>query len=297
VADATPHRTDPTQAPPSRLRFVKGHGTRNDFVLVPDHEGSRRFALTSAIARALADRRAGIGGDGVIRVARTADTADLAHLADAATWCMDYRNADGSVSEMCGNGIRVLAHYLVTHGLVPRGDALPIATRGGVRSVRPVDDGMYAVRMGPATIVRGDATVQVGQVIHKASAVFVPNPHAVVLLPTGADDPGDFARGPLVGPADTYPDGANVELVRLLGPGHVAMRVWERGVGETQSCGTGACAAAVLAMRHQHLDAGVPVRVDVPGGRLQVHVDDDGEVVLTGPAELVAAGEWFGSSP
>jgi diaminopimelate epimerase len=272
------------------LAFVKGHGTENDFVLIPDLDG--RLALTDAQVAAICDRRAGIGGDGILRVVATDAEPAAAAYRGAARWFMDYRNADGSVAEMCGNGIRVFARYLVEQGLEAPGE-FPIATRGGVRSVRCPADGPITVDMGaPIRPDLGEITVQVGERSWPAQPVFMPNPHAVVFVDDLAQA-GDLRTPPLVSPAEAYPEGVNVEFVVRVGPGHLALRVHERGSGETRSCGTGICAAAVAAGLQ-----GVPngYVVDVPGGRLEITETAAGSVLMTGPAVLVAAGEWHGDN-
>jgi diaminopimelate epimerase len=254
------------------VRFIKGHGTENDFVVLPDYEGD----LDEALVRALCDRRAGIGADGVLRVVLNPDG-----------YFMDYRNADGSIAETCGNGIRVFARYLVTAGLVPAG-VMTIGTVAGPTTVTvPADGSDITVDMGQARRLV-DADVTVGTSSWKATGWSMGNPHLVV-LDAGPIDELDLSRQPTVDPVTAYPDGVNVELLEPIGDRHLRMRVHERGVGETRSCGTGACAAAVAAM-----DAAgerSTCTVDVPGGRLIVEWREDGTVLMTGPAVLVAAGE------
>ena len=279
------------------LTFTKGHGTENDFVLVPDLDGVLDL-LPSQVAR-LADRRAGIGGDGVIRVAptRTASEEDVRSQSSEAEWFMDYRNADGSPAEMCGNGTRVFAAYLRREGL-ETADEFPIATRAGVKHVRFEPGGLIAVNLGPwrfadladASDDGIDALVHLdGHQPFSAVSLDLGNPHTVVALPESIDLAGlDLSRPPVVNPAP--PHGTNVEFVRPQGPGHISMRVHERGVGETRSCGTGACAAA-LATRFWAGEGAPDVwTVDVPGGRLRVTALPGQEVELAGPAELVADG-------
>jgi diaminopimelate epimerase len=277
------------------LEVVKGHGTQNDFVLVPDVDDRFAGLLDPATVAALCDRRAGIGADGVIRVVPTATVADVADQAHVAPWFMDYRNADGSIAEMCGNGARVFARYLVDAGLV-ESDHFAIATRGGARQVTTTADG-FAVTMGVPTFLPGEpaARVTVGEHSWSASGVFIPNPHAVVFVDDLAHA-GDLLVPPTVTPASAFPHGVNVEFVVDVGPAHVAMRVHERGSGETRSCGTGAAAVAVAARRRAAGGGAlsqVPAEwiVDVPGGRLTVAEQSDGEVVLAGPAVLVATGQ------
>ncbi|MFZ1286279.1 MAG: diaminopimelate epimerase [Candidatus Phosphoribacter sp.] len=277
--------------------FTKGHGTENDFVLVPDPQGRR--PLDPDEVRRLADRRAGIGGDGVIRVVPThlADEPTVRAQSGTAAWFMDYRNADGSISQMCGNGSRVFAAYLIREGLETGGD-FAIATRAGVKRVRTTVDG-FAVDLGPALVDESDDTREKGfnAVVHVPGApdlpglrVHVGNPHTVVLLPPQhALDELDLTGPPQVAPPPA--DGTNVEFVQLLGPGHLAMRVHERGVGETRSCGTGAVAAAAATRWWEGASAANSEwMVDVPGGRLTVNFTETGTAELAGPAELVADG-------
>ncbi len=278
------------------LPYAKGHGTGNDFVVLPDFAGE--LTLRPSMVAALCDRRTGIGADGVLRVVRTAHAEEFGVVAqaDRAEWFMDYRNADGSVAEMCGNGVRVFVRYLLDAGLADR-PIVHVATRAGVVAVTVEGDGTLAADLGPATVpdVRPPARVSVDPHGWPATAVTMPNPHAVVFV-HDLTEAGDLAESPFVAPADAFPDGANVEFVRIDEPGHLAMRVYERGVGETASCGTGACAAVVAARRRLGAgsagDTGVPTRwtVDVPGGRLRVTERPDGRVELAGPAVLVANG-------
>ncbi len=271
--------------------FVKGHGTENDFVLLPDPDGA--LALTADQVRALCDRRAGIGGDGVLRAVRTAadDEARVLPGAGRTTWFMDYRNADGSLAEMCGNGIRVFARFLVDEGLAEPGD-LPVLTRDGVKVVRAGTEGDVTVEMGPARLPGTGRMVRWAERTpsgwQPAVEVDLGNPHAVVF---GDDlaEAGELCAAPEVDPP--FADGVNVELVVPRGDRHVAMRVHERGVGETRSCGTGACAAMVASARRDGRPPGSTYVVDVPGGRLSVTERVDGQVELTGPAVLVARGE------
>ncbi len=270
----------------TRLRWIKGHGTENDFLLVPDPDGST--ALAPDLVRALCDRRAGVGADGVIRVVRAAADPAGAAMAGAAEWFMDYRNADGSLAEMCGNGIRVVARYLVDAGLAKAGE-LAVATRGGVRTVWVGSGGDVTVDMGAPGPIEVTATVE-GL---SATPVSMGNPHLVVPLP---DERGlaalDLSRPPRVEPS--LPGGQNVEFVVRRGPRALAMRVHERGVGETRSCGTGVCAAVVATALAAGEGRDEPWTVDVPGGRLTVTWTSPGPVLLTGPAVLVARGELLG---
>jgi diaminopimelate epimerase len=270
--------------------FLKGHGTENDFVLLPDHDGSVHGDLDAQQlaerVRALCDRHAGIGGDGVLRVVRTGDR-----------WFMDYRNSDGSVSEMCGNGIRVFALHLIEEGLVDASQPIEIDTRDGVK-VLTVDGDLITADMGRPQVL-GESKVGVAGSSWVATHVDMGNPHAVAFVDS-LDPHGPV--GPLLEPpshdASTYPDGVNVEFVVRRGERHVAMRVHERGSGETRSCGTGACAVMVAAAVADGAlpSAGGPpaedlaYRVDVPGGTLTVTWTADDRVLLTGPAVIVARG-------
>jgi diaminopimelate epimerase len=294
---------------PAEVRYAKGHGTENDFVILFDPE--RALDLTPPLVQALCDRRRGLGADGVLRAALAAADPEGAQMSDGARWFMDYRNADGSVAEMCGNGIRVFARYLVATYRELAGE-FAIATRGGLRRVRLGPLGDVSVEMGEYDLpALGPVHVVVDGISWPALPVYVPNPHAVVFL----DDlelAGELAVPPEITPASVFPAGANVEFVVSRGPHHLAMRVFERGVGETRSCGTGACAVAVAATESTgaptEADNGGPASgprsggldgdwiVDTPGGRLVVTVGDR-RVTLTGPAVLVAegavSGDWI----
>lgn len=264
------------------VAFRKGHGTGNDFILITDPDDS--LSLTPRLVAALCDRHLGLGADGVLR-------AVPATGADGAQWFMDYRNADGSIAEMCGNGARVFARHLVDEGLQDtRG--FPIVTRGGVRDTVVHESGEVSVDMGPVTPLDHSVTVTLGDETWPALGALVPNPHAIVFLPT-LSGLGDIS-GATAGPEAVFPNGANIEFVEPLGPNHVVMRVWERGSGETLSCGTGACAVAWAHRIRDDIDEH-PVRVDVPGGTLRVTVRSD--VTLTGPVEFVARGtidaDWW----
>lgn len=271
--------------------FLKGHGTENDFILLPDADGDVHGDLSPERVRALCDRHAGLGGDGVLRVIRTAAYRGRDAPESDAEWFMDYRNADGSVAEMCGNGTRVFAEYLRAHGLV--GDRVRIATRAGDKTLTS-DGERWTVDLGTPRLL-GWSEVAVGEVGWKARHVDMGNPHAVVLLD---GEVGDLAALDLHRPPRydeiVYPHGVNVELVVRTAPGALTMRVHERGVGETRSCGTGIGAVAVAAM--EVAGVGGPAGsatycVTVPGGTLTVTWTAEDRVLLAGPAVIVAAGE------
>ncbi|MBM7493146.1 diaminopimelate epimerase [Micromonospora luteifusca] len=273
------------------MEFTKGHGTGNDFVLLPDPDG--QLDLTPELVAALCDRRRGIGADGVLRVVRAAKHPEGAGLAGEAEWFMDYWNADGSFAEMCGNGARVFVRYLLDTGLAtPAGAALPVATRAGV--VRAlVEGGTVSVEMRRPQVY-DSSTATLGGLTLPGAVVDVGNPHLVCVLPAGVELSGlDLTVAPGFDPT-VFPTGVNVEFIVAGDPvddtdGHALMRVYERGSAETLSCGTGACAVGAVALRDAGRDTGV-VAVDVPGGRLTVTVTEN-SCWLSGPAVLVATGE------
>jgi len=251
------------------LDFVKGHGTENDFVLLPDPDD--RLELSAELVRAICDRRAGIGADGVLRV-----------VGIDGGWFMDYRYADGSIAEMCGNGARVFARYLVDAGLAQAGE-LVIGTRAGPRTVAVPAVGEVTVDMGRPELLAG--THRIGR--HAGVAVSMGNPHIVVTLGEEAALAGlDLTAPPVVEPG--LPAGQNVEFVVRTGHRALSLRVHERGVGETRSCGTGVCAAAVATIMAAGQGRDEDWSVRVPGGVLTVRWADS--VLLTGPAVLVARG-------
>ncbi|MFI7121431.1 diaminopimelate epimerase [Amycolatopsis sp. NPDC049868] len=261
------------------IEFLKGHGTQNDFVLLPDPDG--RLELTEARVAALCDRQRGLGADGVLRIVRSAALG----VESEGEWFMDYRNADGSIAEMCGNGVRVFVRHLVDSGLVPERDFV-IGTRAGDRPVEMHADGSVTVQMGPAAITGTSVTVVAGKPF-SGVAVNVGNPHLVSVVVDDVDvldlrDQPDFD-------SDVFPDGVNLEFINLLGENALKMRVHERGVGETRSCGTGTVAAVAAALHLAGTDTG-EATVDIPGGRVVVGIRRGGST-LTGPAEIVARGE------
>jgi diaminopimelate epimerase len=284
------------------LHFTKGHGTGNDFILFADPDGV--VNLTADQIRMLCDRHFGIGADGIIRAVRSKNLSDgAAALAedDAAEWFMDYSNSDGTVSEMCGNGIRVYTKFLLENGLVELGpgDTLPLGTRGGVRDIQRNATG-FQVDMGRWSLTGDETLVRARnlKVARPGLGINVGNPHVVVALSSIDElESADLGVIPILEPDPV--DGVNIEFVVPKDPlvtdgvGSIRMRVHERGSGETLSCGTGAVAAA-LATRHW-AGEGAPSqwRVEVPGGTLCVRMwpAEDGEhVSLSGPAELVFDG-------
>ncbi|GAA1805689.1 diaminopimelate epimerase [Nesterenkonia flava] len=299
------------------MQFTKAHATGNDFVMITDAAGQQD--LDAEFVAAVCDRRMGVGADGLIRAVPAHHVSEGAALLrerglsstdDQPLWFMDYRNSDGSIAEMCGNGVRAFAHYLLAEGLTELGDGaqLTIGTRAGVKTVRTVQEG-YAIGMGVWSFIdpelaqanASDSLVQARGLTdpRPALSISMGNPHTVVALPDEATLQAlDLHQAPQVDPQPPY--GTNVEFVVPSEPlvengvGRVRMRVHERGVGETLSCGTGACAAAA-AVRVWAAGDGVNTwRVGVPGGEVTVRFTprEDGaeEVELAGPAVLVYTG-------
>jgi diaminopimelate epimerase len=265
------------------IEFLKGHGTENDFILLPDPTGT--LDLTPSRVRTLCDRHRGLGADGVLRVVPGALVADAPPDSRADDWFMDYRNADGSIAEMCGNGVRVFARYLTEAGLVP-GPEFRIGSRSGPRQVRSNDDGTVSVEMGHVQL-NGTSTVTVEGAAFIGCIIDVGNPHLACVTDVPVEQL-DLSVPPGHDPGN-FPHGVNVEFVNVLAPGKLRMRVHERGVGETRSCGTGTVAALAAALATQGRRTGV-AEVQTPGGRLHVAIIE-GSSTLTGPAMLVARGQ------
>lgn len=281
------------------MEFAKGHGTCNDFVIIPDEEA--KLNLTEKTIQRLCDRRAGIGGDGILRVVRAGALVDRGELSavdefgagvDRDTWFMDYRNADGSVAEMCGNGARVFAHWVRSRGLVDT-DAFTIGTRAGARPVTVEEFDQAAARvtveMGEPEIL-GISQARMADRAFAGLGVSVGNPHLAAVIPDLS--PEQLQQWPLEEPVyddGFFPEGVNTEIVTPVEDGAIAMRVFERGSGETMSCGTGTIAAATAALADAEKPHG-SVRVRVQGGEVDVEIYDGGSR-LTGPSAIVAVGE------
>ncbi len=277
------------------LRFTKMHGIGNDFVMIEDDAGA--IEMTPEAVQWFCDRHFGIGADGLI-IVRPATSG-------AADYYMDYHNADGSLAEMCGNGARCFAKYLADRGLVPAGtDTLVIETLGGVRHVAITRsaDGMcdsVTVDMGrpvfeaasiPTTLAGGEVTgvpLETPQGTFDLTAVSMGNPHAITWVDDVEAAPVETA-GPAIERHEAFPRATNVEFAQIVDGSTVRVRVWERGVGETLACGTGACAVAVAAIRAGHVTT--PVTVELPGGELTVAWDGSGSVLMTGSATEVFTG-------
>jgi diaminopimelate epimerase len=288
------------------IRFAKGHGTQNDFVVLGDLDAA--LTLTPAAVSALCDRRRGLGADGVLRVT-TAGAALAAGVFDRIPdgvrgddWYMDYRNADGSIAQMCGNGVRVFAHYLRASGLETR-DEFVVGSLAGPRPVvlHHIDatNADVSVDMGKANLL-GPGEAVVGGQVFSGVAVDVGNPHLACVDPALTVDAlaALAVAAPVSYDHEQFPDGVNVEVLTAPADGAVSMRVHERGVGETRSCGTGTVAAAVAALSYAGATTGT-LTVRVPGGDVVVTVTE-ATSYLRGPSVLVAQGElseeWWLSS-
>lgn len=249
-----------------------GHGTHNDFVLVFDPEN--KILISPEQIKKICDRKVGIGSDGFIKIVKV----------DGA-WFMDYSNSDGSVAEMCGNGIRVMARYLTDRGYQASG-IYAINTRGGRKFLSVPDEGDISVNMGKVTQINGEVSVIQNSKTFVGLNIDVGNPHAVVFT-DDLETVGDLKKSPAVLPEDAYPEGVNIEFVEILDNGEIKMRVFERGVGETQSCGTGTCAVALAATIKSKKTLPIKWVINPPGGRLVVEIDGHSNATLTGPAVLV----------
>lgn len=270
------------------MRFTKAHGTGNDFVVIGDLEDS--WKPNETFVREVCDRHFGVGADGVIRIARSGDA-----------FFMDYWNADGTTAEMCGNGVRVVARWLVERGEIS-GDVVKVDTRGGLREVglirnRDGNVDAFRVDMGAPILEAGSIPVRAEDPLHvpistngfqiDAACVSMGNPHAVLFVDEIAALPFE-QLGPAIETDPLFPAKTNVEFVEVLSDAHLKVRVWERGVGETLACGTGACAVGVAAALRGA--TGRDVQVELRGGILRIEWGDE-TVHMTGPAVEVFEGE------
>lgn len=249
-----------------------GHGTENDFVIIYDPEDT--LVISQPQIAAICNRTTGIGADGLIRITKT-----------GGKWFMDYRNADGSLAEMCGNGIRVMAKYLVTRELQPEG-IFAIDTRAGMKHLRVPMDGDISVNMGQVTDEMEEIEVSQNGQSWAGFNISIGNPHAVVFV-NSLDDVGSLEVAPIVTPTSSYPEGVNVEFVELLPNFEAKMRVHERGSGETRSCGTGTCAVALAATLKTKSKLPSRWTIYPPGGRLIVDIDGHSNATLIGPAVIL----------
>lgn len=276
-----------THANSAQLPFVKAHGTGNDFVVVDAVAHTVNFDAQQVAV--LCDRHKGIGADGLLRIAPAGefDVAD-------ANFFMDYRNADGSVAETCGNGLRVFARMLIELGYEHAG-TFTIGTRAGTVTATVGHDDTHfanvAIEMGHPHASATSARIGVGTESGTFSGVpvFMPNPHCVVVVEDVADA-GSLHAAPILEDSGAFPTGANVEFIASRGAKHIMMRTFERGVGETLSCGSGACAAASVWASHEGLELPWSIQVDVLGGTLHVDANEIGRLTLRGPAQVVAQG-------
>ena len=268
-----------------RYTFAKGHATGNDFIIIDDPHGMQD--LSAEAVAALCNRHTGVGGDGLLRVVRAGQVAGDEF--DPELWFMDYRNADGSIAEMCGNGLRLFARHLLNDQLVQSGE-FTVATRAGLKQVRVARGGLIATNLGVVSLgTEPVAIIHEGRKF-KGRPVDVGNPHAVVFTDRDVIGQLDLSRAPAWEPAEAFPAGVNVEFVHEVKPGELLMRVHERGCGETLSCGTGVVAAATAYRDRSGFDG--PIQVRVRGGDLTVSFEGD-DAWLTGPAVIVARGEYW----
>jgi diaminopimelate epimerase len=264
------------------VEFVKAHGTGNDFVVIEDL--TDRYSIAPELVRAVCDRHFGVGADGLIRIAP----------GERAPFRMDYRNADGSPAEMCGNGVRVVGKYLGDRGHV--GSSFDLETGAGVKHLElHADDrgciDRVTVDMGAPSIEETERKLEVDGRVLTATCLSMGNPHAVLLV-DDVDAAPVTTLGPLVETHPAFPGRTNVEFAQVVDERTVRQRTWERGVGETLACGTGACAVAVAT---QTLGlTGRPVVIELRGGRLELDWTPGGTVRMTGPAREVAHGTLAG---
>ena len=285
------------------MKFTKMHGAGNDYLYIDARDHDDFSTDWSQLSRSMSDRHFGVGSDGIILI-ENSGIADLK---------MRMFNADGSESEMCGNGIRCFAKYAIDRGLAtPGADGIEVETLAGIRTVVPIYDGDRItgarVAMGEPLLEPGDVPVildpasgypkgpvtgyplAVDSLELSLSFVSMGNPHAITFI----DQPvGGFPLhtiGPMVEHHSIFPNRVNFETVNITGPGAMTARVWERGSGETMACGTGACAIAVAARLLGIADGRVDITL--PGGTLSIDWDGEGEVYLEGPAEEIFSGKW-----
>lgn len=282
------------------LTFSKMHGCGNDFIVVDDRDAAWDF--DEQAVSLLCDRHYGIGADGIILV-RRARVPEATHL-------MYYINSDGSLAEMCGNGVRVFAKYLADRGL-ETGDAFTVETLGGIKHVevrRSERGAVESVRVAmgepvfdpaliPTTLsgecadgIAVDCPVSTELGIVPVTCVSIGNPHAIVWVDDVDEAPVE-TLGPLIETHPAFPRRTNVEFAQVIdGEDRIRLRVWERGCGETLACGTGACATAVAAA--VTCRAGRSTVIELPGGELLIGWSPEGVVYMTGPAEDVYEGVW-----
>lgn len=287
------------QKQPENLLFFKGHGTENDFVILPDY--AAQLVLNASLVAAICNRHSGIGADGLLRVAAAGALLEAGAIDQLPTgvqpddWFMDYYNADGSIAEMCGNGARVFAHYVYAEGIA-KGEQFVIGTRAGAKPVTvhscTGDSAEISVDMGPATVT-GVSTCEIGEKSFAGMGVDMGNPHLACVVPSLT--PAELAELNLEKPifdTEFFPEGVNVEIVTELDTStevpRAHMRVYERGVGETRSCGTGTVAAARAVLADAGHTEG-EVDIVIPGGMVKVTITPEGST-LTGPSKIITEG-------
>jgi diaminopimelate epimerase len=256
----------------TQIAFEKAHGTGNDFIVIADIDGE--LVLDEAQVKKMCDRHFGLGADGILRIVLQADGLYL----------MDYRNSDGSLALMCGNGARVFAAYLYKENLVDSKN-FEFRTRSGVVKATIHDANSVTVSMPKVEILGKELSISHAGKSYRAQAVTAPNPHAVVIV-DDLTSVGDLKTAPTLETTGVFEDGVNVEFVEKISNKEVKIKVHERGSGETLSCGTGAC--AVAAVLHEQTSEN-QILVNVAGGLLQIDFKDD-EILMTGPVEFVASG-------
>lgn len=267
------------------MKFTKMHGCGNDYLYVDCRGGIPEDI--EQIAVEASDRHRGVGADGIILICP----------GEKADFMMRIFNADGSEGKMCGNGIRCVAKYVFDKGLAQK-HTLDIDTLSGIKHVTIADDALPGQKEIQVTVDMGEPAVEStaesirlsdGTVLTGAS-ISMGNPHFVSFIRESPSDALVHGAGPLAERHERFPDRTNVEFARVLGRRNIEMRVWERGSGETMACGTGACAAAVAAIRKGLTESDVTVHL--LGGDLRIALDGRGHVLMTGPAVTVFEGEW-----
>lgn len=262
------------------VQYFKGHGTKNDFVLIQDLNDS--IKITQQQVKEICDRENGIGADGLLKVVKKNEK-----------FFMDYRNADGSIAEMCGNGARVFALFLKKNNLVAN-NQFSFETRSGDVEVNFKSENEISVSMNLASLRNRKVKVSVNNHTYLAECVDSPNPHAVAFV-ENLSEVGDLKISPKVEPNQEFPEGVNTEFVKIISENHVQMRVFERGSGETLSCGTGACAVATV-MRQRSNNNISEFKIDVLGGSLVIKFDAK-KMTMTGPAIIEKQGilneNWY----
>lgn len=274
------------------MTFAKMHGIGNDFVMLDGIREIFTDAQLHSLAVSMCDRRFGVGSDGII----------LACPGTAVPLRMRMFNPDGSEGEMCGNGVRCLARYLVDEGHAT-GPRIEVETGAGILILNLQEDGQVTVDMGKARLTRGEVgmtgpqdkqfvsqPINIGEVELPGTAVSMGNPH-IVFIVDDVDAVPLEKWGPLFEKHELFPKRTNVHFVQVLSRTHIKQRTWERGAGVTLACGTGACSCAVSSVLNGKTDRNV--QVSLPGGDLRIEYKEDGTVFMTGPAETVFRGDWL----